>query len=98
MDLSGEASHIRGELRSDGESPDEILFHRGFAQTVQGQLPAKPVKLKLFLDRLERMLLGQHLRLSIGAKHQEARPLRAPSEERQPVHRRHVAPVQVLEP
>jgi hypothetical protein len=98
VDLSGEASHHGGELPSDGEAPDEILFHGGFAETVQGQLPAQPVKLKLLLDRLERMLLGQHLHRAIGTKHQEARPLRTPSEERQPVHRRHVAPVQVLEP
>ncbi len=59
---------------------------------------AEPVKLELALDRLERMLFRQHLHRSIGAEHQEPRALRAPPEERQPVQRRHIAPVQVLEP
>src|SRR6266568_1248437 len=42
VDLGGEAYHHRPELPSDGESPDEILFHRGFTETVQDELAAKP--------------------------------------------------------
>ncbi len=98
VDLSGQASHRRGELCSDGKPPDEILLHGRSTETVQGELPTEPVKLKLVLDPPEPMFLRQHLHRSIGAEHQEPRPLRPPPEEREPVQRGRIAPMQVLEP
>ena len=96
VDRGGEAPHRGRAPVGGGKPPYQVFLHRGLGERAQGELPAEPVELQLFLDRGQWMLTGLHG--SIRAEHDEPRPLRAPAEEGQPVERRHVAPVQVLEP
>ena len=81
-----------------GEAAGQVLADGRLVEPRQRDLAALPAHLQLVLDRVERMPSGQRLGGPARGEDQDPRRPGAPREVGEPVHRRGIAPVEILEP
>ena len=80
-----------------GQPDRQVLSNRFFGQVLEWKLSREPMRLKLPLDGFQRMIAKHHVDRSIGPNHDQPRRIPAPRQIGHEVHRRVVAPVQILE-
>jgi hypothetical protein len=86
-----------GERPGGGKAAGQVVAHRRLVQPRERDFATVSMHFQVVLGRLERILPGQRLARPVRAENQNARRPRAPRQIGQPIHRRGIAPVEVLE-